>query len=127
MRHNNRHAWIKWLLSPIYSNPLSSLRWHRLTAELINIRSVSAMSAHTLSVFQAIIKGVTAFTASDEKPLIFFHIKDKKHTFRIREGSRTSLEIFFCRQDYAYISQWRETFKTYLTDPLRGGDGEKKC
>ncbi len=78
------------------------------------------MSAHPLSVFQAIIKGVTASVNPAHEPKIFFHIKDKKYTLKIRETDRINLEIFFCREDPAYASRWREAFKTYLADPATG-------
>lgn len=99
---------------------LSSLRWHRLRATLINIRSSPAAKAHPLSVFQAIIKGVTTSLGAFSEQHIFFHIKDKKHTFKIRETDRITLEIFFCRADATYVNKWREAFKTYLADPVTG-------
>jgi CRISPR-associated protein Cas1 len=78
------------------------------------------MKAHPLSVFQAIIKGVTASLGNTAEPAIFFHIKDKKHTFRMKEGDRINLEILFCRQDLAYVNLWRDAFKAYIADPLTG-------
>jgi len=101
-------------------DPFSSLRWHRLSTALINIRSSPAMTAHPLSVFQAIIKGVTASIGDAGEPLVFFHIKDRKHTYRMRQTDRINLEIFFCRQDFAYVSRWRDAFKAYIADPLTG-------
>lgn len=78
------------------------------------------MKAHPLSIFQAIIKGVTASVGNATEPAIFFHIKDKKHTFRMKESDRFTLEIFFCRQDSAYVNLWRDAFKAYIADPLTG-------
>ncbi|MEW6007112.1 MAG: hypothetical protein AB1595_03020, partial [bacterium] len=60
---------------------VSSLRWYRLSLELINIRAIPAMSAHPLSVIQAIVKGTTLSIGGDENSNLFFHIKDRKHTF----------------------------------------------
>lgn len=39
--------------------PFTKLRWYRLSVILLNIRSSPTMSAHPISVFQAIIKGVS--------------------------------------------------------------------
>jgi len=113
----------------------SSLRWHRLPVTLLNIRSSPASSAHFLSVFQAIIKGVTASVGNIAEPVIFFRIKDRKHTFRMRESDKINLEIFFCRQDLAYVNRWRDAFKTYMADPVTGknfdiielGEIEERC
>lgn len=104
----------------MYDNIFSSFRWHRLRATLVNIRTAHSMSAHPLSVFQAIIKGVTSSVGTATEPIIFFHVKDKKHTFKIRETDRINLEIFFCREDPAYVSRWRDAFRAYLTDPVTG-------
>ncbi len=46
------------------AHPLSDLRWHRLSATVMNIRSLPAMSAHPFSVFQAIMKGVSLLPVS---------------------------------------------------------------
>jgi len=78
------------------------------------------MSAHPLSVFQAIIKGITASVNPIYEPMIFFHIKDKKHTYKIRETDRINLEVFFCREDPIYMNKWQEAFRTYLADPVTG-------
>ncbi|MBE7447138.1 MAG: hypothetical protein HS132_18760 [Planctomycetia bacterium] len=43
-----------------HPNPFTKLRWYRLPVLLLNIRLSSAMSAHPISVFQAIIKDVSA-------------------------------------------------------------------
>ena len=44
-------------IEPPYS--FTKLRWYRLSVLLLNIRSSPTMSAHPVSVFQAIIKGVS--------------------------------------------------------------------
>ncbi|GAB4408267.1 MAG: hypothetical protein OHK0032_03680 [Thermodesulfovibrionales bacterium] len=93
------------------------------------------MTAHPLSVFQAVIKGVAASVSDIAEPVIFFHIKDRKHTFRLRESDRINLEIFFCRQDLAYVNQWRDAFKAYIADHVTGknfdivelGEIEERC
>lgn len=102
------------------SNPFSSLTWHRLSVTLINTRSSPAATAHPLSVFQAITKGVTVSLGDTCEPLIFFHIKDGRHTFKIRESGKISLDFFFCREERAYVSRWRDAFKGYLADPVTG-------
>ncbi len=79
------------------------------------------MAAHPLTVFQAIIKGVTESASDTEaEPLIFFHLKDKRHTFIIQESAVISLEIFFFRKDAEYVKQWIEALRNYLSDPVTG-------
>lgn len=113
---------------------LSSLRWRRLRAALVNIRSSPAAKAHPLSIFQAIIKGVTSSVAPIGEKHIFFHIKDRRHSFKIREADRINIEIFFCGEDAVYADKWREAFRDYLADLATGknfdiielGDAEKR-
>lgn len=114
-----------------FSNALS---WHRFSTTLINIRSSPAMTAHPLTVFQSIIKGTSALSGYPEEPLIFFHLKNKKPIYRMKEADRISLEIFFCGQTYESVKQWRDAFRTYLSDPQTGrnfdilemGDAEER-
>jgi CRISPR-associated protein Cas1 len=79
-----------------------------------------AAKAHPLSVFQAIIKSVTSSVDPTGDPHIFFHIKDRRHTFKIRELDRINLEIFFCHKDAAYVDRWQQDFRDYLTDQKTG-------
>lgn len=74
---------------------LSTLLWHRLFITLLNIRSSPSMSAHPVTVIQAIIKGTTDLIEKSDEPIIFFHIKNRRHTFRMRETERLDLEVFF--------------------------------
>ncbi|MBI5407995.1 MAG: CRISPR-associated endonuclease Cas1 [Nitrospirae bacterium] len=114
--------------------PLQSLRWHRLSARLVNIRSSPAIKEHPFSVFQAIIKGASSALNAFEEPLIFFHIKGKGHTFRIQESAVVPLEIFFFQKDAGYVSRWAAAFRDYLSDPVTGrnydiveiGDAEER-
>jgi CRISPR-associated protein Cas1 len=102
-------------------HPFSSLRWWRLSTSLVNIRTSALMAAHPLTVFQAIIKGVTESAGDREaEPLIFFHLKGKRHTFIIQESAVISLEIFFFRKDAEYVKRWIESFRNYLSDPVTG-------
>lgn len=99
---------------------MNAVNWHRLRVKLLNIRTSSAMTAHHLSVFQAIIKGVTSSLSSSRQPVVFFHLKDKKHTFKLRQGCIVELEILFCQADYDYISRWSDALRAYLSDPETG-------
>lgn len=104
---------------PANINPLQSLTWHRLSATLINIRSSPAMTAHPVTVFESIIKGVSTL-AGDGSPVIF-HIKDRKHTYnKMRESDTIPLEIFFFNNAPAYLNTWQEKFREYLSDPVTG-------
>lgn len=63
------------------------------------------MTAHPFSVFQAIIKGVSLSIGDDAEPLIFFHIKDKRHTVKMRPSYKIPLEIFFFEANLNYAHQ----------------------
>ena len=43
------------------------------------------MSAHPLTVFQSIIKGTSTLAGCPDEPEIFFHLKNKGHTYRMKE------------------------------------------
>ena len=103
-----------------YTHPFSSLRWHRLPVTLLNIRSLPGMSAHPVSVFQAIIKGVSLSIGDSSEPHVIFHIRNRKHTFRIRESDKISLELFFFRKNTEYINRWQQAFRDYLSGPVTG-------
>ncbi len=107
-----------------HSHPFSPLRWHKLAVTLLNIRSLPGMAAHPVSVFQAIIKGVSLSMGNEDEPPVIFHIRNRKHTFRIRESDRIFLELFFLRNTPEYISRWMQAFKDYLSDPVTGRNFE---
>ena len=101
-------------------NPLSSLRWHRLSAELINIRSSPAMTAHPFTVFQAVTKGVSTLAGFEDEAAVFFHIRDRKHTYQMKEADRILADVFFCRKGSEEVNRWREAFRVCLSDPVSG-------
>jgi CRISPR-associated protein Cas1 len=78
------------------------------------------MSSHPVSVIEAIIKGASMSLWGESGPLIFFHIKDRRHTFNMQEADRLNLEIFFFKNDKEYVHHWKEAFKSYLSDPVTG-------
>jgi len=69
---------------------------------------------------EAIIKGTTALLAESPDPLIFFHLKNRRHTFRLRESDSLELEVFFLQKETEYATRWAEMFKSYLADPDTG-------
>lgn len=101
-------------------NPFYSLRWHHLSAGLVNIRTSPAMSAHPCAVFQAIVKGVSALAGYSEESHLFFHLRDKKHTYRLKEADRINLDLLFCGMSREKVDQWRTAFQVYLKDPETG-------
>jgi len=103
-----------------YDHSLPFLRWHRLSAELINIRSSPAMTAHPFTVFQAVTKGVSTLAGFEDEAAVFFHIRDKKHTYRMKEADRILVDIFFCRKSSEEVNKWKEAFRDYLSDPISG-------
>jgi CRISPR-associated endonuclease Cas1/group II intron reverse transcriptase/maturase len=109
----------------IADHPLSLFTWHRLRAELVCLRVVPSMSAHPLAVFQAIVKGVSASLNGDtppgeDGPPLFFTVHNKRHTSRLNEGGRITVDIVFGKAPSGYAEQWREAFATYLADPQTG-------
>jgi len=84
------------------------------------------MAAHPLSVFQAIIKGVTSLVDSydiNEKPdddFIFFHIKNRKLAYRIKLHDEIPIEVLFFGKEPDYVRKWLEAFIFYLSDPKTG-------
>lgn len=107
-----------------YPEPFHSLCWHRLPVTLLNIRTSPSMSAHPITVIQAIIKGVTESMGKAKEPLIFFHVKNRRYAFRMRESDRLELEIFFFQKGAEYISRWVKALRQYLSDPETGKNFE---
>jgi CRISPR-associated protein Cas1 len=102
------------------SKHFSSLKWHRLSATLVNIRSSPAMTAHPFTVFQSVTKGVSTLAGFEDEAAVFFHIRDRKHTYRMKEADRILVDIFFCRKSSEEVEKWREAFRAYLSDPETG-------
>ncbi|MEW6089175.1 MAG: CRISPR-associated endonuclease Cas1 [bacterium] len=98
----------------------SSLSWHRLSVTLVNIRMLSSAKAHPVSIFQAIIKGVSILMGIMDDPSIFFHIRDKRHTYKLRESDKVLIDIFFCGYNLDFVKKWSDAFKTYLSNPDTG-------
>jgi len=105
-------------------SPFSGFKWYRMRVVLRNVRLSSRMLAHPFSVFQAIVKTVSSAVENKGEPVVFFHLKDKKHTFKMREGEEIPLEIFFFNCDLKYVEFWREIFGVYLSDSISGGNFE---
>jgi CRISPR-associated protein Cas1 len=101
-------------------HPLSSLRWHRLRVTLRNVRMSPAQKAHPFSIIQAIVKGVTAQMGTAEDTSVIFHIKDRKHTYKMQLMDKLPLEIFFFNKDKNYLAKWRQFFEDYIHDDVTG-------
>lgn len=101
---------------------LHTLCWYRLRASVVNTRVVPKASAHPLSIFQAMVKGVTlSMGASDgATPDPFFHLVGRRHTATLRQGDRFQLEVFFCSRPFDYAEAWRDAFSAYLMHPETG-------
>lgn len=102
------------------AHPLSALTWHRLKVVLRNVRMSPAQKAQPFAVVQAIVKDVTAKFEKPDDALIFFHIKDRKHTFKMQLMDKLPVEIFFFQKEEAYVARWLAAFKHYLADDLTG-------
>jgi len=100
-------------------DPLYALTWYRISATLLNIRSVLGRREPPVSVFQAIIKGVTTSIGPQDDG-VFFHLAEDRHFRKYRQGDKIKLDIFFCQHNSAYVDKWRCTFAAYLDDPVSG-------
>lgn len=101
------------------SHPLSALRWHRQRLTLQNVRLVPGQKAHPFSVIQAIVKDVTVKVGGEDASVIF-HIRDRKHTYKMQLLEKLPLEIFFFQKDENYVARWRRSFQDYIHDELTG-------
>ena len=106
------------------SNILSSLKWQRLTITLLNTRMTQPNGVNALLVFNAIIKEVNRLTFADSNALmnksfeevgVFFHVKDRKYTYRIHEGDKVDIEVFFCGKAVSHSPAWVELLKRYFS------------
>lgn len=103
------------------ANPfLNNLQWHRLRVTLRNVRMAPGQKARPFAVVQAIIKDVTAKFEKPEEALIFFHIKDRAHTYKMQLMDKLPVEIFFFQKDDQYVRRWVTAFKNYLQDEVTG-------
>ena len=79
------------------------------------------MKSHPVSVFQAIIKAVSsktpAFSSLKNDDLPVFHIKDKKHTFKMNPRDSIQVDFFFFKQTKEEIIAWRQSLIEYLSKP----------
>lgn len=106
-----------------FSEPFSSLRWCRLTATLVCVRTSPAMKEHPFSIIQAIVKGVTVKldgAYQPDNPHVLFHIKNRSHRQALRQFNRLDLEVFFLRKDAQYAQRWATTLKDYVSDHVTG-------
>ena len=79
------------------------------------------MKSHPVSVFQAIIKAVSskplAFSSLKNDDLPLFHIKDKKHSFKMNPLDSIQVDFFFFKQTKEEIISWRQNLVEYLSKP----------
>lgn len=104
----------------LHHHPLSTLSWHRLPVSLRNVRMSPARKAEPFAIVQAIIKDVTAKFEKVEEALVFFHIKDRRHTYKMQLMDTLPLEIFFFQKNEDYVNRWLIAFKDYLADEKTG-------
>jgi len=102
------------------NHPLSSLTWRRLRVTLRNVRMSPGQKARPFEIVQAIVKDVTAKIEKVDDSLIFFHIKDRKHTYKMQLGDTLPLEILFFQKDEEYVRRWLRVFTDYLSDEITG-------
>jgi len=112
-----------------------SLAWQRIDIRLQNTRVSRSMTAHPVTVFEAMVKGVTARAGEMGKAHSpFFHVKGMDHKSRIRPGDPFELQVFFCKHPLEYVMGWRDAFGQYMADPefgrnfrlIRIGEPEKR-
>lgn len=103
-----------------FSEVFTNLKWHRLSVNVLNIRTSSSMKAHPLVIFQSIIKGISSQITLSEEGHIIFHLKNKKYTYKIKQGDIINLEILFTGYSKETVSYWREALLQYFSDSENG-------
>ena len=97
------------------------LNWYRLSFSFLCKKTDSQMKSHPISVFQAIIKAVSSktpeFSSQKHNALPVFHIKDKKHSFKMNPLDSIRVDFFFFKQKKEEISSWRQNLVEYLSKP----------
>ncbi len=98
------------------------IKWYRLTTTFICKKNSTQMKSHPISVFQAIVKAVSsktsAFSALDNRIMPIFHIRDKKHSYKMKPGEQIQVDFFFFKQSPGEISLWRRNLIEYLSEPV---------
>ncbi|MCX6578827.1 MAG: CRISPR-associated endonuclease Cas1 [Candidatus Aminicenantes bacterium] len=101
---------------------LQEIKWNRLCLTFICKKTSTLMKSHPVSVFQAIIKAVSsrtpAFSSPDNRIMPIFHIRDKKHSYKMNPCDRLRVDFFFFRPDLEEISLWRQNLIEYLAEPV---------
>ncbi|HLP58301.1 MAG TPA: hypothetical protein VK186_05700, partial [Candidatus Deferrimicrobium sp.] len=104
-------------LKPV--NFFHDLKWQRLPITFLCKKNTTQMKSHPVSVFQAIIKAVSskipAFSSLKNDDLPVFHIKDKKHTFKMNPLDSIQVDFFFFKQKKEEITSWRQNLVEYLS------------
>ncbi|MDQ1349800.1 MAG: CRISP-associated protein Cas1, partial [Acidobacteriota bacterium] len=107
-------------LTPL--TPFHELKWHRLCLTFLCKKNTSEMKSHPVSVFQAIIKAVCSrtpvFSSLKNDDLPVFHIKDKKHSFKMNPFDQIRVDFFFFKQNKEEIAHWRQNLVEYLSNPV---------
>ncbi len=98
------------------------LKWYRLSLTFLCKKTASEMKSHPVSVFQAIIKAISsrtpAFSSLKNDDLPVFHIRDKKHSFKMNPLDPIRVDFFFFKQDREEITSWRQNLVEYLSKPV---------
>jgi len=98
-----------------------NLVWQRLRIDLINTRTSPVMKLPVIAVLEAIVKSITSQTATHNSPsapppIVFFHVPDKRFSFKVRPGSRIALHLFFFRLSAEQVVRWAETCRAYFEE-----------
>ncbi len=97
------------------------LSWYRLQLEFMNTRMVPGARASVLSIFEAIIKAISARafgnTTAPNRPIVFFHLPGKRFTYKPRPGSRIPVHVILCRAERDQVHKWAEAGEHYFRNP----------
>ncbi len=98
------------------------IKWYRLVIAFLCKKNSSIMKSHPISVIQAIVKAVSsktpAFSPLDNRIMPIFHIRDKKHSYKMKPFDQIRVEFFFFKQGPGEISLWRQNLVEYLSEPV---------
>jgi len=101
---------------------IDEVKWYRLAIDLVFKKDSTEMKSHPVSVIQAINKAVSSrtppFSALEIEDMPIFHIKDKKHTFKMSPQDIIHVDFLFFKQNPQEISLWRHHLVEYLSKPV---------
>lgn len=100
----------------------TGIKWHRLEVVFLCKKASVLMKNHPISVIQAIVKTVSGktppFSSLQPSSMPIFHIKDKKHSYKMKPMDQIPIEFLFFNHQPEAISVWKKNLEEYLEEPV---------